>query len=217
MALLMANSQPLDTSGLFHKGPSMFTCLLWRSTYSQMVPTTLPCPLCQACLDHNETSPEGIQIPRLLLWKASIYFLQEWYKTQRGDGQKATLEGKGGVAWLRDDITELSIQLVRLHKSCFVLHESKVPFKQMHKWNLTSHNLHKKQDNNWLFPLHIPYSNFSRFLLSEWKQSSQHLELKLTQCRPSPAMLPDFPSLLSECFTSDIIWLQDPVTAGTDV
>lgn len=132
-ALLISNSQPLDTSG-------MFTCLLWRSKYSQMVPTTLPCPLCQACLDHNETSPEGIQVPCLLLWKASIYFLQDWYKTQR-----AILEGKGGVAWLRDDITVRSIQLLRLHKRCFVLHESKFPFKQMHKWNMKSHNLHKNK------------------------------------------------------------------------
>ncbi len=220
VVLLMANSQARDTSGLFHKGLSTFTCLLWSSTYSQMVPTTLLCPLCQACLDHNETSPEGIRAPRLLLWKASIYFLREWYKIQRGNGQKATLDGKtwmGGVAWLRDDITETSIQLLRLHRRCFVLHESKVPLKQMHKWNLKSHNLHKQQNNNYLFLLHMPCCKFSRFLLSKWKQSSQHLELKLTQCRRSLEMLPDFPSFLSESFTSDIIWLQDAVTARTDV
>ncbi len=139
VVLLMANSQALDTSGLFHKGPSMFTCLLWRSTYIQMVPTTLQCPLCQACLDHTETSPEGIRAPRLLLWRASIYFLREWYKIQRGNAQKATLDGNswmGGVAWLRHDIIETSVQLLRLHRQCFVLHESKVPLKQMHKMKL---------------------------------------------------------------------------------
>lgn len=139
-------------------------------------------------------------------------------KHKEGDRQNATLEGKGGAAWLRDDITELSIQLVRLHKRCFVLHEIKVPFKQMHKWNLKSHNLHNTQDNNCgSFHYTFPTATSPRFLLSEWKQSSQHLKLKLTQCRPSPAKLPDFPSLLSECFTSDIIRLQDAVTAGTDV
>lgn len=183
MALLMANSQPLDTSGLFHKGPSMFTCLLWRSMYSQMVPTTLLCPLCQACLDHNETSPEGIQVPRLLLWKASIYFLREWYKTQRGDRQNATLEGKGGVAWLRDDITELSIQLVRLHKRCFVLHEIKVPLKQMQKWNLKSHNLHKKQDTTHSLLQLLQVSS----LRMKTEQSASEVEADAMQTKPCDA------------------------------
>lgn len=216
VVLLMANSQALDTSGLFHKGHSMFTCLLWRSMYSQMVPTTLLCPLCQACLDHIETSPEGIRAPRLLLWRASIYFLREWHKIQRWNAQKATLDGNtwmGGVAWLRHDITETSVQLLRLHRQCFVLHESKVPVKQMHKWNLKSHNLHKQQNNNCIsFYYTFPAENFPG-LFSRNENSSQHLELRLTQCRRSPETLPDFPSFLSESFTSDIIWLQDAVTA----
>lgn len=113
-------------------------------------------------------------------------------KHKEGDRQNATLEGKGGVAWLRDDITEFSIQLsVRLHKRCFVLHEIKVPFKQMHKWNLKSHNLHKIQDNNcgsfhYTFPTATSPGFFSKNenrAVSIWSWSWRNADQVLRCCQ----------------------------------